>query len=138
MAVANATYCYNRARGAGPTPAPQDGNSGVYKMTTDLCIVLKLDGSILARADSSQVIRLEGNYYFPAETVSRERLETSDREYSCPQKGTCLWVDFQSDRGYINNTCWIYPEPKPEFEHIAACYGFFPECDIYRLTECDK
>lgn len=106
-------------------------------MSLHACIINKSDSSILARAPADQIIRLEGNYYFPSDGVNTGNLEISDRVYTCPQKGTCQWIDMKTDKGYINDVAWVYQQPKSQYQNIARHYGFYADHRHYQYQECD-
>lgn len=106
-------------------------------MSDHACIVRKSDGHVLVRARRDEVLALEDNFYFPAAAIDRTRFEVSDRPYLCRYKGTCYWVDYKSDSGFINDVAWVYPDPKPGYRKIAGRFGFYPEHRYCRYTECD-
>jgi len=46
-----------------------------------------LDGTVLADAPQSELIKIEGNWYFPPESVHSDLLVASATPYTCPWKG---------------------------------------------------
>jgi uncharacterized protein (DUF427 family) len=98
-----------------------------------LCIRLTGDETALVQAEPDQVQELEGNYYIHPDCIDADRFETSDRIYNCPVKGTSYWVDVRTDRGYLNDICWIYPDPLPDYSRIAGWYGFYPTHRKYEI-----
>jgi uncharacterized protein (DUF427 family) len=101
------------------------------------CIKRARDGMVLARAEISEhVIALEGNWYFHPDSVNTDVLRTSQRQYVCPYKGTCWWVDLETDKHFLPDVAWIYPEPYPGFRRIAGWYGFYPSKSGFEKTEC--
>jgi len=108
-------------------------------VTSHACIVRKSDNKVLARAATvDQAIQLEGNWYFHTDAVDHSLFELSDRTYTCPDKGTCFWIDLKTNRGYINDVAWVYPETEPEYRKIAGWYGFYADHRIYAFSECDE
>ena len=87
--------------------------------------------------EPAQVIRLEGNFYFHPEVVDTSLLDVTSRIYHCPNKGVCNWIDMKTDKGFVTDACWIYPDPKQAFENIKGWYGFYPDHRYYRTAECD-
>ena len=106
-------------------------------MATHACILRKSDNAVLVRADAGQVLQLGESVYFHPECIDHTRFEVSDRIYTCPEKGTCFWVDLKTDKGFLNDVAWVYPETKQGFEHIAGWYGFYAHHRYYYYAECD-
>ena len=69
--------------------------------------------------------KFEGNYYFKPDAVDMAHLNVTDRIYTCPYKGLANWIDLQTDDGVIKDVAWVYPAPKPGYEHIAGQIGFY-------------
>jgi uncharacterized protein (DUF427 family) len=91
------------------------------------------DGELLVSAEASQWQRLEDNYYVDPACIDDSRFVVSQRVYLCPAKGKSFWVDLKTDRGWLNDICWVYPEPGPGYRHIAGWYGFYPEHEQYEI-----
>lgn len=98
-----------------------------------LCIRLKNSDDPLVCADADQVQRLEDNYYIHPDCINKDSFEISDRVYNCPEKGTSFWVDLKTKRGFLNDISWVYPDPLPDFKHIAGWYGFYPTHRYYEI-----
>jgi len=96
-------------------------------------IRMKHDGSILLQADGRQVQVIEGNYYVRPDLINLDKFEVSDRIYSCPVKGKSMWVDLNTEPGWINDICWVYPHPKEAYQHIAGWFGFYPAHKNYEI-----
>ena len=62
---------------------------------------------VIAEAPQDELIKIEGNWYFPPSSVNAEHLEKSPTPYTCPWKGECQYftVDGLQDRA------WSYPTP---------------------------
>ncbi|MFQ5948643.1 MAG: DUF427 domain-containing protein, partial [Acidimicrobiia bacterium] len=71
------------------------------------------NGVALAEADDQAVKVVEGNVYFPLETVNRELLEESTLHTRCYWKGKASYYHVVVD-GEINpDAAWYYPRPWP-------------------------
>jgi len=75
-------------------------------------------GATLAESDDIETV--EGNAYFPAESLVREHLRASDHTTQCPWKGTAHYYDVVVGDAVNANAAWYYPEPK---EAAAAIRG---------------
>lgn len=67
------------------------------------------NGKVLAESDQS--ILVEGNIYFPPDSMKREFLSDSERQYTCPWKGQAGYYDVVV-KGKVNkDAAWYYYEP---------------------------
>jgi uncharacterized protein (DUF427 family) len=76
-------------------------------------------------AASSATIMVEGNHYFPPDSVDRSLLAPSDRTSSCPWKGTATYFDVIVDGKVNSAAAWTYPEPKDKAARIADHLAFW-------------
>lgn len=76
-------------------------------------------------ADSDTTIVLEGNHYFPAESVDRNCLLSSNHRTMCSLKGQASYHDLFVDGNVNPNAAWFYPEPRDGYEHIRGHIAFF-------------
>lgn len=107
-------------------------------MSNAVCVVRKKDGAVLLRAENpAQYQKLEGNWYFDAALIDPAMVDITDRTYICPYKGTCQWIDLQTDHGYVTDAAWVYKEPKKGYETIGGRYGFYADHRYYEVRECD-
>jgi uncharacterized protein (DUF427 family) len=98
-----------------------------------ITIRMKNDDSLLLQASDNKLQKIEGNYYIHPELIDLNQFEISDRIYNCPVKGICLWVDLKTELGWINDICWVYPEPKQAYQHIKGWFGFYPSHRQYEI-----
>ena len=68
---------------------------------------------IIAEADKTDLIYIEGNWYFPPNSVKKEFLKESDTLYTCPWKGKCQYFNVCEGEKCSRDSAWSYPEPKP-------------------------
>lgn len=64
---------------------------------------------VLAR--SAETIVVEGNRYFPAESVNREYLEPSAKRSLCFWKGLASYYTVTVDGVENKDAAWVYPRP---------------------------
>jgi uncharacterized protein (DUF427 family) len=72
-----------------------------------------LNGTVIAEASEDEVIRIEGNVYFPPSAVNAGLLTTSPTPYTCPWKGACQYYTVTVDDQALPNRAWSYPTPYP-------------------------
>jgi uncharacterized protein (DUF427 family) len=78
---------------------------------------------ILAESDDTVVV--EGNHYFPADSLRREYFRASDEHSHCPWKGEASYYDLVVDGATNEAAAWFYPEPKPEAANIKDSVAFW-------------
>ena len=81
------------------------------------------NGVVLAESDKT--IFLEGNHYFPPDSLNREYFKESDLHTVCHWKGVASYFDVQV-AGEINpGAAWYYPEPSHAAANIRDYVGFW-------------
>ncbi len=85
-------------------------------------------GTVLAESEKTVIV--EGNHYFPAESVNMEYFKHSERQSVCPWKGTASYYDIEVDGQENENAAWYYPEPSKAAEHIAGHVAFWHGVEI--------
>jgi uncharacterized protein (DUF427 family) len=73
----------------------------------------RLGDTVLAEAADSDLVRIEGNWYFPPSSVVPGVLTTSPTPYTCPWKGVCQYFTVVTEDGERPDRAWSYPEPYP-------------------------
>jgi uncharacterized protein (DUF427 family) len=80
-------------------------------------------GATIAESDDTVVV--EGNHYFPADSIRREHFRESDRHTHCPWKGEASYYDVVVD-GHVNaGAAWYYLEPKEAAANITGRVAFW-------------
>jgi uncharacterized protein (DUF427 family) len=76
-------------------------------------------------AESNKTISLEGNEYFPPNSIKREFIKPSDHHTVCPWKGKAHYYDVVVDGKTNKNAAWYYPEPSEKASHIKDYVAFW-------------
>jgi uncharacterized protein (DUF427 family) len=76
-------------------------------------------------AESDQTVVVEGNHYFPAESISREYFTASTTHTTCPWKGEASYYSVVVDGKENKDAAWYYPAPKPAAENITGHVAFW-------------
>jgi uncharacterized protein (DUF427 family) len=76
-------------------------------------------------AESPATIVVEGNHYFPPESVNQEFLKPSNLTTICPWKGTAHYFHLKVDGMQNDNAAWYYPQPKPAAAQIKDRIAFW-------------
>lgn len=70
------------------------------------------NGRVIAEAPKEELIRIEGNWYFPPASLNKELYEDSDHRTECIWKGEAHYYDVVVDGQRNEFGAWYYPEPK--------------------------
>ena len=69
-------------------------------------------------ADSEDTVMVEGNHYFPEQSVNKALLQFSNHKTSCAWKGQASYYSLLVNGDMNVDAAWFYPDPKPEAESI--------------------
>lgn len=81
------------------------------------------NGAVIAESNDTVVV--EGNHYFPAESVNVELLADSSHTTVCGWKGTANYYDVVVEGETNAAAAWYYPDPMPEAASIADMVAFW-------------
>ncbi|WP_421656346.1 DUF427 domain-containing protein [Leptothermofonsia sp. ETS-13] len=81
------------------------------------------NGAVLAESNQYEIV--EGNYYFPPDTIKREYFKDSNTHTTCPWKGVASYYDIEVNGQVNQNAAWYYPEPKDAAKKIAGYVAFW-------------
>ncbi len=81
------------------------------------------NGQVVAESDETIVV--EGNHYFPPESINREYLVDSKSHTSCPWKGLASYYDVEVDGKTARGGAWYYPSPSPAAAQIKGYIAFW-------------
>jgi uncharacterized protein (DUF427 family) len=76
-------------------------------------------------AESDNTVVVEGNHYFPPESVNAEYLKASSHTTVCGWKGTAQYYDLVVDGQTNPGAAWYYPTPKDAAKQIAGRIAFW-------------
>ena len=76
------------------------------------------NGTVIAESDDTIVV--EGNHYFPLESVDSRYLVESDHHTVCPWKGAASYHTLGVDGERNENAAWYYPRPSPLAKRSVA------------------
>lgn len=76
-------------------------------------------------AESNDTLVIEGNQYFPTETVKKEFIKPSDTHTTCPWKGIASYYHVEVDNETNEDAAWYYPEPKDAAKPIKNYVAFW-------------
>ena len=81
------------------------------------------NGAVLAESDDTVVV--EGNHYFPPDSINREYFTESATHTVCSWKGTADYFSITVDGQTNTDAAWTYPQPKPAAAEITGYVAFW-------------
>jgi uncharacterized protein (DUF427 family) len=76
-------------------------------------------------AESETTVQIEGNHYFPAETIKKEYFKESELHSNCPWKGVASYYDVEVDGKTNKDAAWYYPEASGLAKNIEGHVAFW-------------
>jgi uncharacterized protein (DUF427 family) len=94
-----------------------------------------IDDAVVADAPQSDLIPIEGNYYFPPSSISPGMLSDSATPYTCPWKGVAQYHDISVGSSTHHDAAWSYPDPYPtSFDRVGQDYSRYVAFDKQQVT----
>jgi uncharacterized protein (DUF427 family) len=81
-------------------------------------------------AESDQTIEIEGNQYFPPDSVHMEYFKPSDTHTTCPWKGLASYYTLDVNGEKNSDAAWYYPQPKEAAKEITGYIAFWKGVDV--------
>lgn len=88
------------------------------------------NGVVLAESSKFEVV--EGNIYFPEDTVRKEYLKDSSTHTTCPWKGIASYYTIVVNGKENKDGAWYYPTPKPAAKNITGHIAFWKGVQVER------
>ncbi len=81
-------------------------------------------------AESNDTVVVEGNHYFPADSLRREYFRDSNHHSVCPWKGTASYYDLVVGDAVNPQAAWYYPQPKDAAAQIKGRVAFWHGVEV--------
>lgn len=81
------------------------------------------NGRVVAQSDDTVVV--DGNHYFPADSVDQSLLEESDKTTRCGWKGTANYYTINVDGQRNEDAAWVYRSPKAAAKQLKDHLAFW-------------
>lgn len=76
-------------------------------------------------AESTETINVEGNAYFPPDSINKEFLKHSQNHTVCHWKGTASYFDIEVAGETNKDAAWYYPNPSALADKIKDYVAFW-------------
>ena len=81
-------------------------------------------------AESDDIVVVEGNHYFPADSIDAQYFKDSDTTSVCPWKGTASYKSIAVHGETNKDAAWYYPQPKDAAAEIKDRYAFWKGVEV--------
>ena len=81
------------------------------------------NNAILADSNTTEIV--DGNHYFPPDSLNQQYFRESDAHTVCGWKGTASYYDVVVDGQENDQAAWYYPDPKRDAANIKDYVAFW-------------
>ncbi|KAL1715396.1 hypothetical protein EV715DRAFT_294200 [Schizophyllum commune] len=82
-----------------------------------------LNGTVLAESDNTTVV--EGNHYFPPESIKKDLFKPSNTTTHCPWKGNASYYNVEVNGNTVKDAAWYYPNASEKAKNIENYVAFY-------------
>lgn len=86
------------------------------------------NNQVIAESDNTVVV--EGNHYFPPDSVKKEFLTESHTHTTCPWKGVAYYYNVVVHGDEAEDAAWYYPNPRSLAEGIKGYIAFWRGVEV--------
>ncbi|MGK7958259.1 MAG: DUF427 domain-containing protein [Crocosphaera sp.] len=76
-------------------------------------------------ADSQECEIVEGNYYFPPDSINKDYFKESNTHSNCFWKGQANYYTLDVNGKENKDAAWYYPTPKEKAQNIKGYVAFW-------------
>ena len=81
------------------------------------------NGAVIA--ESNKTVVVEGNHYFPADSIKKEYFAPTETHTVCGWKGTASYYNVIVDGETNKDAAWYYPDTKSDAKNIEGYIAFW-------------
>lgn len=81
-------------------------------------------------AESNETKSIEGNIYFPADSIRKEFFKEAETHTTCPWKGKAFYYSVEVDGKVNEDAAWYYPKASPLARDIEGYVAFWKGIEI--------
>jgi len=83
---------------------------------------------VIAESNDTRIV--EGNHYFPADSIKKIYFQTSDLQTFCHWKGKASYFNVKVSESLNKDAAWYYPEPSGLAEGIKDYVAFWKGVEV--------
>lgn len=91
-------------------------------------VTARWNGAVIADSDDTVVV--EGNHYFPRDSVDEGKLLPSTTKSVCAWKGTAHYYTIEAGGERNPDAAWYYPEPMDAAAEISDRIAFWKGVEV--------
>jgi uncharacterized protein (DUF427 family) len=81
-------------------------------------------------AESNDTVVVEGNHYFPPDSIKKQYFKKSETHTTCPWKGLASYYHIDVDGEINKDAAWYYPDPKDAAKNIKNYIAFWKGVEV--------
>ena len=81
-------------------------------------------------AESEQTIVVDGNHYFPSDSIDRSHFTPSATHTTCSWKGEASYYNVVVEGSVNKDAAWFYPDPKSAAANIKSYVAFWKGVEV--------
>jgi uncharacterized protein (DUF427 family) len=81
-------------------------------------------------AESKDTVVVEGNHYFPPDSLNQQYFKTSETHSTCPWKGQTSYYHIEVAGDVNKDAAWTYPDPKDAAKNIKDHVAFWKGVEV--------
>jgi uncharacterized protein (DUF427 family) len=81
-------------------------------------------------AESNEIKIVEGNHYFPADSIDKKYFQPSDTQTACHWKGTASYYTVDVNGETNQDAAWFYPTPSGLADGIIDHVAFWKGIEV--------
>jgi len=81
-------------------------------------------------AESDETVVVEGNHYFPPNSIKKEYFSETDTHTVCPWKGTASYFTVEANGSSNKDAAWYYPETSELARNIKGYVAFWKGVEV--------
>lgn len=81
-------------------------------------------------AESDQTVVVEGNKYFPPDSVRWDHFSETEMTTVCGWKGTASYYNVTVGSSQLDNVAWTYHAPMDAASEIKDYVAFYPQVSV--------
>lgn len=83
-------------------------------------------------AESDNTVSVEGNHYFPADSIKQEFFKESNTQSVCHWKGTASYYSIEVNGKTNEDAAWYYPKASKLAENIEGKVAFWKGVEVVK------
>lgn len=94
------------------------------------------NGAVLAESEKTEIV--EGNHYFPPDSINKEFFRENDRHTVCSWKGLASYYDVVVKNQTNRSAAWYYPETSQAAQRIRGYVAFWNGVKVEKISDGSK